>query len=210
MIIEHTVKQGDCLDSIAAQYGTTTQRIWDHADNASLRQLRKDPNVLHVGDVVKVPREPRQETVKSGRTHQFRLVGQATILSVQLLDALREPLKNQPYLLRIEGENRYGTTDDEGRINEAIPATVTLARLFVGEGQIPFEFELGAVDPISELSGVQARLNNLGFDAGPEDGILGPKTEHALEAFQISAGIEPSGKLDDDTRDALFKAHNEQ
>lgn len=210
MTIEHTVKQGDCLDSIAAQYGTTTQRIWNFADNAELKNLRKDPNVLREGDVVKVPHEPRQETIKSGTTHQFRLVGQATILSVQLLDALREPLKDQQYMLRIEGENRYGTTDEEGRISEAIPANIKQAQLFVGESKTAFEFDLGTLDPISELSGVQGRLNNLGYDSGPEDGIMGPRTQEALKAFQLSAGLDPTGEADDKTRDALVKAHNEQ
>jgi hypothetical protein len=166
--------------------------------------------VLREGDVVKVPREPRQETIKSGKTHQFRLVGQATILAVQLLDALREPLKNQQYMLRIEGENRYGETDEEGCISEAIPANVKQAQLFVGESKTAFEFDLGAVDPISELSGVQARLNNLGYDSGPEDGIMGPRTAAALTAFQLSAELEPTGEVDDKTRDALLKAHNEQ
>ena len=45
-------------------------------------------------------------------------------------------------------------------------------------------------DDVTEL---QRRLNELGFDAGRSDGILGPETEGALRAFQRNAGITPDG-----------------
>jgi N-acetylmuramoyl-L-alanine amidase len=41
-------------------------------------------------------------------------------------------------------------------------------------------------DDVVEL---QQRLNALGFDAGREDGILGPDTERAIGAFQRDAGL---------------------
>jgi TctA family transporter len=34
------------------------------------------------------------------------------------------------------------------------------------------------------LTGVQYRLNALGFGAGPVDGIMGPRTRKAVQAFQ--------------------------
>ena len=40
---------------------------------------------------------------------------------------------------------------------------------------------------------LQRRLNALGFDAGREDGILGPETETALRQFQREHGLEPDG-----------------
>jgi N-acetylmuramoyl-L-alanine amidase len=41
-------------------------------------------------------------------------------------------------------------------------------------------------DDVAEL---QRRLNGLGFDAGREDGILGPDTEGAIAGFQRDAGL---------------------
>lgn len=41
-------------------------------------------------------------------------------------------------------------------------------------------------DDVAEL---QRRLNGLGFDAGREDGIFGPRTESALRQFQVNAGL---------------------
>lgn len=45
-------------------------------------------------------------------------------------------------------------------------------------------------DDVSEL---QRRLNALGFDAGREDGILGPRTEHAVRQFQRNVDLAADG-----------------
>lgn len=41
---------------------------------------------------------------------------------------------------------------------------------------------------------VQARLNQLGYDAGPEDGMYGPGTREAIESFQADQGYTVTGK----------------
>lgn len=50
---------------------------------------------------------------------------------------------------------------------------------------------------------VQARLHQLGFDAGPLNGDFGSKTQAALAQFQLSESIPASGQLDAPTLDAL-------
>jgi N-acetylmuramoyl-L-alanine amidase len=44
-----------------------------------------------------------------------------------------------------------------------------------------------------DVAEIQRQLNALGFDAGREDGILGPETETALREFQRNAGATPDG-----------------
>ncbi len=56
-------------------------------------------------------------------------------------------------------------------------------------------------DDVNEL---QRRLNALGFDAGRQDGILGPETEPALRQFQRERGIEPDGVCGPATINALM------
>lgn len=56
--------------------------------------------------------------------------------------------------------------------------------------------------PLS-LRAAQDRLNALGFDAGVADGRMGPRTRHALLAFQRSRGIALTGTLDAQTAAAL-------
>jgi hypothetical protein len=46
MPIPHTVQNGECLSSIAFQYGFFVSTIWDDPDNAQLRGQRKDHNIL--------------------------------------------------------------------------------------------------------------------------------------------------------------------
>lgn len=45
-------------------------------------------------------------------------------------------------------------------------------------------------DDVREL---QRKLNALGFDAGREDGVLGPRADHAVREFQRNVGDEPDG-----------------
>jgi N-acetylmuramoyl-L-alanine amidase len=66
---------------------------------------------------------------------------------------------------------------------------------------------LGDLDPVQEVSGVQGRLNNLGFPCGPVDGVLGSMTQAALRAFQAHVGIDPSGEVDTQTRERLVAEH---
>ncbi len=44
---------------------------------------------------------------------------------------------------------------------------------------------------------LQRSLNRLGFNAGPEDGILGPGTERAVLDFQKNAGMVMDGMIDE-------------
>lgn len=68
------------------------------------------------------------------------------------------------------------------------------------------EVQLGHVDLISEVSGLQERLSNLGFASRPVDGRLGPKTEGTTSALQTSRGLSAIGELDGATRDELRRA----
>jgi len=71
-----------------------------------------------------------------------------------------------------------------------------------------YDLRLGTIDPISSISGIQSRLNNLGFDCGAVDGVLGPRTEAALRAFQQAHDLPPTGEADAATQDALFRRHD--
>lgn len=55
------------------------------------------------------------------------------------------------------------------------------------------------------LKDAQARLNELGYNAGVPDGAMGGKTATALRAFQKDRGIAQSGRLDAATAGELSK-----
>jgi hypothetical protein len=54
-----------------------------------------------------------------------------------------------------------------------------------------------------ELQQAQEQLSRLGYDAGVADGVYGPRTRQALEAFQGTQGLSVTGILDEATRQAL-------
>jgi len=49
----------------------------------------------------------------------------------------------------------------------------------------------------------QGRLRAAGFDPGPADGTMGPRTREALQRFQAREGLPITGTLDAATRTAL-------
>jgi len=57
--------------------------------------------------------------------------------------------------------------------------------------------------PKNKIRAVQAKLNEEGFDPGPADGLMGPKTKAAIKAFQNSKGIPIDGKISDSLLKAL-------
>jgi hypothetical protein len=56
------------------------------------------------------------------------------------------------------------------------------------------------------LTAAQRRLAALGFDPGPADGAMGPRTRRALSAFQAAEGLPSTGTLDTPTFAALEAA----
>jgi hydrogenase-4 component B len=50
---------------------------------------------------------------------------------------------------------------------------------------------------------LQKHLNALGFDAGPEDGFIGPLTHEAIRRFQMDRGLAPTGAITFDLLDRL-------
>jgi peptidoglycan hydrolase-like protein with peptidoglycan-binding domain len=61
----------------------------------------------------------------------------------------------------------------------------------------------GAVRDHHEVKQVQQALKKEGHDPGPVDGVMGQKTQQALRDFQKSKNLEATGRLDDQTADAL-------
>lgn len=55
------------------------------------------------------------------------------------------------------------------------------------------------------LEQAQAKLNDLGYQVGQPDGVMGRKTREQLKVFQKSRGISQTGKLDDKTVAELSK-----
>lgn len=203
---EYTIKQGDCISSIADKHGFTPDKIWDHPDNANLKEKRKDQNILFPGDVVFVPdRKKKEESCTTEQRHRFRRKGVPEKLRV-ILRVEEEPKANAEYILDIDGEQSRGVTDDEGCVSISIPPGARFGNLTIVDSGEEFELELGGLNPITEITGVQARLENLGYDVN----ITGKWDENSVEAlkqFQSRHELEVTGVIDKNTRGKIKKVY---
>ncbi len=86
MPIEHIVAPGECISSVAYQHGFFWETLWNHGDNAGLKKERKDPNVLHPGDVVVIPDlTVKEESCATEQVHEFRLKGVPARLNIKVV-----------------------------------------------------------------------------------------------------------------------------
>jgi hypothetical protein len=204
----HVVIQGDCMNSIAADHGFFWRTLWDHPANAAIVGKRKDPNILLRGDRVHIPEKRRRmEECPTTRVHRFRVRNVPAKLNLRLLTEDGDPRSGLEYVVTIDGHTRKGTTDAEGYMRLSIPPNAREGTLLLPESEEEYELSLGHIDPITEVSGVQARLSNLGYYFGEVSGAMDPKTRGALWRFQSNAGMNPTGELDDETRAALQQAY---
>ncbi|MBC7925517.1 MAG: peptidoglycan-binding protein [Bryobacteraceae bacterium] len=199
----YTVLQGDCLSSIARRHGLTSwRRIYDAAENAAFRRRRPNPNVIEPGDVLFVPeRELKDRQASTDKLHHYVARPDRTVLRILLADDDGHPYSECTYELAFGETRLFGSAADgviEHVIEQRIDPLPESARLTVWWEQSPrrrctWNLLIGHLDPVETVSGIQARLNNLGFDSGPVDGITGPITRGAVRAFQTKQDLVVDG-----------------
>lgn len=208
MPTRHTIVQGEGVSSLADKHGLFASTIWNDPANAELKEQRKDMNVLMPGDVVVIPdKRDHPVTRPTGTRHVFRRRGIPVLFRLQVFD-VEEPRANQMYRLTIDGRSRTGTTDGDGVLEEYVPTDSKEGELVIGEDEFTILIDFGHLDPVSEISGVQKRLINLGFFRGEPDGKLDDLTRAALLAFQIRFELEETGEPDDKTLKKLEEVYD--
>jgi N-acetylmuramoyl-L-alanine amidase len=203
----HTVKQGEHLSSIAATYGFSDYRtIWDHGNNASLKQKRKNPNVLYPGDSLYIPDIQRKEVdCHTGAKHVFKLNAPELELWLVIRDCNHLPRPHTACTLKIDGASEKLTTDGDGVIHKMIPRTAKEGSVTVDEVEIPIK--IGNLDPVDTLSGQVGRLNNLGYDAGDPEGPDDEQFESAVQEFQCDQKLTVDGICGSKTQAKLTEVH---
>jgi hypothetical protein len=200
--LEYTVQAGDCILSLATRYGFFWQTLWKA--NRALKALRNNPNVLMPGDTVIIPDKTIKELpcatdqlhkfVKKGARAKFRLI----------VERFNIALAQRHYILKIGSDVFDGTTDDTGLIEVSIDPTAIEGHLQMPDDDLECDLQLGYLDPLEETTGVQHRLQNLGFYFGELDGADSDDLHAAIADFQSSVGLDPTGELDDNTRQNLL------
>ena len=207
MATYHVVAQGEHISSIAEQYGFSDyHRIWNHPQNEGLRQIRPDPHVLFPGDRLYIPDLLRKkEAAETSRRNRFRLMAPRLTLRLLIKDFNEQPIINTACTLEVEGANYELTTDADGQIQQQISASARTGRLRILDLELPIQ--IGHLDPVEEVSGQQARLNNLGYDAGEVGEEDEAKLRSALEEFQCDQSFTVDGICDPQTQARLLEVH---
>jgi hypothetical protein len=208
--MRYRVRDADTLPSIAAEHRIADWRtIWEHPDNAALREQRKSPHVLHAGDVVHVPESPpKQVTAQTGQFVRFVLEVPTVKLKLQLKDRRGQCVASKSFELEVDGRTIPGSTDADGKLEVEIPARAREASLVLeldGERRLTVPLAIGRLDPAEQPSGVRQRLRNLGLL--PQEDPSDAEVEHALASFQALVALTPSGTPDAATQDELKKEH---
>jgi N-acetylmuramoyl-L-alanine amidase len=189
--MKHTVAQGECLASIAHRYGFADfHAIYDHPENAAFKRRRPNPDVIRPGDRITIPdKDVKQVPIATGAEHAFVVKRQRRKLHLVFQDDAGTPFADMPYRLSAPGFERRGTTPGDGSIEADVPMNLTDLQLEIGH--LKRHLHLAHLDPAWDPetdeaipAGVQARLQHLGYDPGPIDGVIGPRTRRALRAYQ--------------------------
>lgn len=205
----HLVEAGECLHSLAEEHGFKWESLWNLPENEALKRAGREPHLLHPGDRLFIPAPRiREEDGATEMRHRFKRHGLPNKLRLRVLDD-GKPLRNRAFEVDFGTAVQRGKSDGEGIFEVFIPKGARAARLRVGEGveRKTYELDLGALAPADGVSGVQARLNNLGYDTGAVDGRLGHNTRDALRRFQLHHKLKETGEPDADTVRKLTELH---
>jgi len=210
----YTVRQGDHLSKIAKAFGILDYRkIWNDPNNADLKQQRQNPNVLLPGDSLFIPDlKTGTESVSTDQKHTFVVKKPDLKLRLILEDQYAEPLANASCVLALGYDSRDVQTDGNGSIEQDLQPDVHDASLTIQDARTPLNntqiaIKIGDLDPVDEISGQIARLNNLGYLAGDVNQPDQTAFESAVEEFQCDQSLTVDGDCGPNTQAKLKQVH---
>jgi len=211
----HTVVQGECLSSIAYNYGFGDWHIiYDDSHNADFKAKRPNPNLIYPGDELYIPDvKPRDDNCQTDANHRFQLLTQPTYVNLRIQDMADKAISNAKYILSFDKAKLHGKTDGDGWVKHKIFPTTELGTLQVWpnpddhETSFKWDVKLGHLDPLDTTSGVKARLNNLGYDCGDIDSTEDDAYDQAVRQFQQDRGLQVDGIVGPQTRNKLKQEH---
>jgi hypothetical protein len=215
----YKVQPGDCLAKIASNFGFPDYRqIYDHPANAEFKKRRPSPFVIKAGDDLVIPDKPPPTVHEcaTGREHTFVLTRPDTWISIYVRLG-HKPLADKEYILTVGDVPISGRTDEAGLVTQPVPAWSTRAELYFPDGDISFDLKFGTLDPLTEVSGLQQRLENLGFASDDWSGFvlddrgeIGSATTEAIRRFQVENHLEPTGEVNEETTTRLCELHDKK
>lgn len=212
----HTIQQGETLTRIAKQYKFSSWKdLYNHPDNADFRTSRDNPNLIFPGDIINIPDpEPQKISVQGGASHTFQLGNEVEVFRLRLLDDDGEPLEGARVVLDLGSQLVDIEVGEDGHIKVPLAngdeSTGNLEVYADSTDEEPtqvFEVQLAHLDPVEELSGVQARCNLLDHNCGVADGVMGENTRAGVKSFQEAYNLDIDGEPGPITKSKLKEVY---
>lgn len=215
---QHRIRQGEYLAKIAERVGRINpESILDA--NRNLRSAGCDPNILEPGAVISIPDlQEKNVATETGKVHRFQLRSpDPQRLKVVLRDSEGRALEGVDVVLRGHTTERTCVSDAGGAVEIPHGLDEEFIDLELPGLGLRWRLAIGHLDPVYRnaeekkpfWSGIQGRLNNLGFRCGSISGEDDESTARALRTFQrvVLGRKEPDGSPDEETLDAIVKQH---
>lgn len=190
----------EALRGLDYSVGRASGRL-DDETRAAIRSYESDHGLLMSG-------EPSAELLR----HMRDRVGAAAATSSTSVDAntlarIQAELRTRGYPIplisgRMDEPTRQAIGEYQQGQGVAVtgePSEALLEALRVGSANAPVAVVLSR----DQRAAAQRALNARGYDAGPPDGVLGPRSRDAIRSFQAANNISPSGDLDAATMERL-------
>lgn len=185
---KYTVRSGDTLSAIARQHGIADWRtLYNHPDNASFRQKRPNPNLIHPGDQLIIPdRTDKSVTVRSGAHHVFVVKPSVPMPGSSWLkvrayyqDPWLTPMSEVKVNVKVEGvsfaeakplpkgagKNTNASTPVKAQHTANEPGTLYLKQVPAGTAEVEFAREEGLESDLAATrNSMEARLNGAYLD----------------------------------------------
>jgi len=212
MALELTVGPGDHLAQIAEENGYgRIDTIVNAQENADLFARRPNPHQLVPGDVLLLPTKATGSvTVPVDQSAEVVVQREPLLLRVKAFDYFGKPIANETGTLTIGDNELAASSDGDGLVEVTVPRVTKRAELRLAD--FVFVLEVGSLEPVDELAGARARLNNLGFWSGEATGPdIGHEGELSLgvQLFQEELGVPADGRLTDELRAKLREKHGQ-
>jgi hypothetical protein len=198
------VGEGDCILSIAFNYGMTEwKKLYDHQEQ-KFKDSRKNPNSLVIGDQVKVPQGPELSDTKStGSKVKITVAKTKTVrLRLVVIDSLGNAIKDKPYTLKwgvgvLLWGTKSGKTNAQGLIEADVPPNSRIAELKL-DLTSPLSAAAAAPAPANDPKRYPPAINSADFCKIGED----QKREFVYE-WKLSVGSLPSDNTEEGTKTRL-------
>ena len=181
----------DALRALGYEIGRSSGRLTDET-RAAIRSYESDHGLLASG-------QPSAELLQHMRRSIQSAPRAPAAVDANTIAAIQSELRLRGYPIRrvtgqMDSQSRQAIRDYQKGQGVAVtgePSTALLADLrAVGSEPVPT-----AGLTREQRAAAQRALSARGYEAGPPDGVLGPRSRGAIRTFQADYDITPSGEL---------------